>query len=120
MCDLSLVCYDVVLFVFLLRYFICVKTIQTNKKDLIGRRYQIMIIRMLKNWSQLYYSHYIIKFIGFMSIYYVINLDIVSSCMVFSYIYIYILNYRSITSLNQYYYFPFQKNGRAKLSSCYF
>ena len=35
-----------------------------------------------------YSSHYIIKFIGFMSIYYVINLDIVSSCMIFSNLYI--------------------------------
>ena len=37
---------------------------------------------MLKNWS-----HYIIKFVDFMSIYYAINLTIVSSFMVFSNLY---------------------------------
>ena len=35
-----------------------------------------------------YSSHYFIKFIGFIMIYYAINLDIVSSCMVFSYFYL--------------------------------
>ena len=49
------------------------ETIQTCKVDLISRRY---------------YSHYIIKFVCCISIYYVINLDIVSSCMVFKYLYI--------------------------------
>ena len=47
-----------------------------------------MVVSMLKNWSRRYSTHYIIKFIGFMSIYYAINLDIVSSYMVFSYLYL--------------------------------
>ena len=42
--DLSLTCYDVVLFVILLQYFICMKTIQTA--DLIGRIYKMMIVSM--------------------------------------------------------------------------
>ena len=62
--------------------------IQTGKVDLINRRYQIIVISMLKNWSCMYSSHYFIKCLGFMPIYYDINLDIVSSCMVFSYLYL--------------------------------
>ena len=47
----------------------------------------------ISNYSHQYvegrfYSHYIIKFLGFMSIYYVINLYIVSSYIVFSYLYL--------------------------------
>ena len=80
--------YDVVLFIGLLRHFICVRAIQTGKIDLISRRYQIMVVNMLKNWSCKYYNYYFIKFVGFMSIYYAINLDIVSSCMIFSYLYL--------------------------------
>ena len=77
-----------VLFVILLQRFIYVGAIQTGKVDLISRKYQIMVVSMLKNWSCMYYSHYFIKFIGFMPIYYTINLDGVSSCMVFSYLYL--------------------------------
>ena len=47
-----------------------------------------MVVSMLKNWSRIYSNHYIIKFVGFMPIYYTINLDIVSSYMVFSYLYL--------------------------------
>ena len=50
--------------------------IQTDKVDLISRKYQIMIIGVLKKLSHKYSNHYIIKFIGFMPIYYTINLDI--------------------------------------------
>ena len=64
------------------------RMIQTSKADLINRKYQIMIVNMLKNWSRRYSSHYIIKFVNFMSIYYVINLDIVSSYMIFIYLYL--------------------------------
>ena len=85
---LSSVCYYVVLFIVLWRRFICVKTIQISKTDLISQRYQIMIVNMLKNWSRRYSSHYIIKIIGFMQFYYAINLGIVSSCIVFSYLYL--------------------------------
>ena len=46
-----------------------------------------MVVNMLNNWNRKYSSRYIIKFVGFMLIYYTINLDIVSSCMVFSYLY---------------------------------
>ena len=38
-----------------------------------------MVFRILKNWNRRCSSYYIIKFISFMSIYYAINLDIVSS-----------------------------------------
>ena len=78
-------------------FYLC-GAIQTDKTNLINRRYQIIVVSMLKNWSHIYSSHYIIKFIGFMPIYYVINLYIVSSCMVLSYL---SLIYRSIASLNQ-------------------
>ena len=65
---------NVVLFIVLLQHFICVGAIQTDKADLFSQRYRIMIIGMLKNWSCKYYSHYFIKFIGFIPIYYVINM----------------------------------------------
>ena len=85
---LSPICYDVVLFVILLWCFICVEDIQTGKTDSMSRKYQIMVVGLLKNWSRRYFNHYIIKFVGFMSIYYAINLDIVSSLMVFSNLYL--------------------------------
>ena len=53
------------LFVVLLQHFICVKAIQISKSDLISKKYQVMVVGMLKNWSRKYSSHYIIKFIGF-------------------------------------------------------
>ena len=53
-----------------------------RKTYLISRRYQIMVASMLKNWSCRYSNHYFIKFVGFMSFYYVINLNIVSSLFV--------------------------------------
>ena len=56
--------------------------------DLISRIYQIIVVSLFKNWSRTYSNYHIIKFVGFMSIYYVINLDIVSSCMIFSYLYL--------------------------------
>ena len=46
---------------------------------------QIMVVTMLKNWSCRYSNHNIIKFVGFIPIYYVINFDIISSYMVHSY-----------------------------------
>ena len=83
---LLLACYDLVLFIVLLRRFICVRVIQIGKTDLISQKYQIMIVSRLKNWSRRYSSHYTIKIVGFMQIYYTINLDIISF-MVFSYLY---------------------------------
>ena len=65
-----------------------VRAIKTCKAYLINRIYQIMIVNMFKNLSYRYSNHYIIKFIGFISIYYVINLYIISSCMIFRYLYI--------------------------------
>ena len=64
------------------------ETIQTGKIDSISQIYKIMVVIMLKNLSHRYSSHYIIKFIGFMPIYYVINMNIVSSYMIFSYLYL--------------------------------
>ena len=63
------------------------EAIQISKTNLFNRIYQIIIINMFKNMSRKYYSHYIIKIVGFMPIYYTINIVIVSSCMVFSYLY---------------------------------
>ena len=60
------------------------EVIQTDKANSINR----MVVYMLKNWSRKYSSYYIIKFISFIPIYYGINLDIVSSFMVFSNLYI--------------------------------
>ena len=85
---LSLAYYNVMLFVVLLHRFICVGAIQTHMTYLISQRYQIMIVTILKNLNCRYYSHYIIKFVDFISIYFAINLDIVSSCMIFNYLYI--------------------------------
>ena len=48
---------------------------------------KIMAINMPNNWNCRYFGHYIIKFIGFMPIYYTINFDIVLSFMVFSILY---------------------------------
>ena len=64
------------------------RAIETSKIDLISHRYQIMIVNILNNWICRYSSHYSIKFIDFMSIYYDINLDIVSSYMILSYLYL--------------------------------
>ena len=75
---LSLVCYNVMFFVFF-----CVRTIQTGKTDSISQKYQIMVISILNNWSRRYSSYY-----GFIPIYYTINLDIVSFFMVFSHLYL--------------------------------
>ena len=41
--------YDVILFVILLQRFICVRTIQIDKIDMINQIYQIMIVSILKN-----------------------------------------------------------------------
>ena len=46
---------------------------------------KLIVVSMLNNLKHRYYSYYIIKFIGFMPIYYA-NLDIASS-MIFSYLY---------------------------------
>ena len=61
--------------------------IQIGKMDLINKRYQSIVFSMLKNKSRRYYNHYIIKFIGFISIYYVINLDIILYYIIVSYLY---------------------------------
>ena len=65
-------------FVILLLCFICVERIKINKMNLISQKYQIMIVCILKNYNQRYFNHYIIKFIVFILIYYVININIVS------------------------------------------
>ena len=75
-------------FCHLVRRFISVEAIHTGKADLSSLRYQIIMLSMFKNWSLRYSSHYIIKFIGFISIYYAINLNIFSSYMIFNYLYL--------------------------------
>ena len=55
---------------------------------MINQIYQIMVISMLKIRNRRYYSHYIIKFIGFMPSYYTINLNIILLCMVFNNLYL--------------------------------
>ena len=47
-----------------------------------------MVVNILKKLSRRYFSHYIIKFIVFILIYYVINLNIVSSFMFFNNLYL--------------------------------
>ena len=81
-------CYNVVLFIVLLQCFICARVIQKDKLDLISRIYQIMVDSMLKKLSCRYSSYNFIKFVSFMLIYYTINLDIISSYMVFTYLYL--------------------------------
>ena len=71
---------------------------------------------MLQNLSHKYYSHNnnmkcvgsTIKCLGFELIHYVINLNVVSSFMIFSNFLLYVL-YRCIVSLNQLNYFSPQK-----------
>ena len=82
MFGLSSTCYDMVLFVISLWHFICVGVIQIDKANLISRRHQIIVVTMLKNWSPRYSSYYIIKLVGCIPIYYVINLNIILFCMV--------------------------------------
>ena len=47
-----------------------------------------MVVSMLKNWSCRYSIHYIIKIVGFIPIYYSINLGTVSFCIVFNKLYL--------------------------------
>ena len=55
--------------------YLCGGDFLIGKTDLINRKYQIMIVSMLKNRSRKYFSYYIIKFefVDFMLIYYDIN-----------------------------------------------
>ena len=70
---------------------------------------------MLKNWSHKYFSHYIIKFIGFMPIYLAINLDIVSSVYVFLAICTLDLSiYCQLVSIKLFY-VPFKKKKKSNL-----
>ena len=62
--------------------------IQIDKVDSISKKYQIMVISMLKSWSHKYSINYIIKFVSFIQILYVINLDIVLPLTIFSNLYI--------------------------------
>ena len=89
---LSSTYYDVVLFVILLKRFIYVGVIQTRKTNFISQIYQIMIVSILKNLSHKYFSYYIIKFIGFILIYFIINLNIISSYIIYNYLYIEYIN----------------------------
>ena len=52
MFDLSSIYYDVMFFIILLRCFICVRAIQTNKANSISQSYQFMVVSILNNWSQ--------------------------------------------------------------------
>ena len=70
--------------------------------------YQIIVISMFKNWSRTYSNYHIIKFEGFISIYYVINLIIVSSCMIFIYLYLGSMDLLQV-SINNIIFFSFQK-----------
>ena len=46
---------------------------------------QIIVINLLQNWNHMYYNHCsTIKCVGFKPIHYTINVDIVSSSIVFS------------------------------------
>ena len=51
----------------------------------IGHRHQIVVVNMLQNFNHRYSSHYkIIKYVGFLSIIYAINLNVASSSKVFN------------------------------------
>ena len=92
------------------------ETIPTGKADSISRRYQIMVIGILKNYNRrysrqyiikfvglmlIYYiiNQYIVKFVGFMLLYYIINIDSVSFFMAFNNFYFGYIE--SIVNLNQ-------------------
>ena len=64
------------------------RAIQTSKTDSIGRKYQIMIVSILKNWSSRYSSRYIITFVGIIQSYYAINLILFHTYMIFSNLYL--------------------------------
>ena len=74
------------------KVYLCVD--DSDKQSIFNHRQQIesMVINMLQNWSHRYSNHNsnikylgsIIKYIGFKLIHYAINLDVVSSFMVFS------------------------------------
>ena len=83
------------------------EVIQTDKTDSISRRYQIIVLSILKNWRRRYSNHYIIKFIGFIPIYYFINLNIVSSYIIFNYLYLRSVIYYKLESIIL---FSFKKN----------
>ena len=57
-----------------------------------------MVVNMLKNWNSINY-HYFIKFVGFIPIYNAIKLNIISSYMIFNYLYIGFIDF--IVSLNK-------------------
>ena len=84
---MSSTCYNVVFFVVLLSRFIYVESIKGNKADSMSSKYHIMVNNMLKNLSHRYSSHYNIKFVGFMLIYYAIIEDIIAFFMIFSILY---------------------------------
>ena len=69
--------------IFLQFFFIFLyRAIKIDKMDSINRKYKIMVVNILKNLSQIYYNHHSITFIKFIPIYYVINLDIISSFII--------------------------------------
>ena len=72
----------------LIAMFYFIEAIQRSKTNSINRKYRIMIINILKNQSRRYYNNYIIKFIGFISIYYAINLNIILFFISYSNLYL--------------------------------
>ena len=58
------------------------------KTDLINRIYQITVVSILKNLSRIYSSYTILSnLVGFIPIYYAINLNIILFYMIFIYLY---------------------------------
>ena len=56
-----------------------------DKTDSIRHKHQIIVINMFKNWNHRYYSQYrIIKYVGFESILYNINLNVTLFFKVFT------------------------------------
>ena len=49
------------------------RVIQTGKVNTISLRFQIIVVSILKNMNHGYFSHYIIKFLSFMPIYFTID-----------------------------------------------
>ena len=76
--------FRVFIIILLRRLLVCGQFERQNIFDQIETTNQIMIIKMLYNWNHSYSSHYsTIKCVGFESIHYVINLDVVSPFVVF-------------------------------------
>ena len=84
------------------------EAIKTNKADSINIIFklwlsvyniQIMFVSILKNWSRIYSSNYIIKFVCFMSIYYLLTSILFHSLWFFAFYILDLLIYDKFESI---------------------